>query len=110
MIMWLPRKGLGVNNLGVFWPWRKPPYPCPHEQPGWLWKLQGKKLHTILVIIALTIQEVSTFVQIDLEIGTLDVELKVLLHWIYVVEDVINDPEEEIYQGLQTLLILRTWE
>ena len=32
------------------------------------------------MIIALTIQEVSTFVQIDLEIGTLDVELKVLLH------------------------------
>ena len=32
------------------------------------------------MMIALTIKEVTTFVQIDLEIGTLDVELKVLLH------------------------------
>ena len=41
---------------------------------------KGKNCTRSWMMIALTIKEVSTFVQIDLEIGTLNVELKVLLH------------------------------
>ena len=40
----------------------------------------------------LTVKQISALVQINLEIGTLDVKLKVLLHRIDVVEDVIDDP------------------
>ena len=42
----------------------------------------------------LTVKQISALVQIYLEIGTLDVKLKVLFHRIDVVEDVIDDPEK----------------
>ena len=32
------------------------------------------------------------FVQVDLKVGHLDVELKVLFHWIDMIEDVVDNP------------------
>ena len=40
----------------------------------------------------LTIQKIPAFVEVNLKVGALDVELKVFLHAVDVVEDILNDP------------------
>ena len=57
----------------------------------------------------LTVKQIPALVQINLEIGTLDVKLKVLFHRIDVVEDVIDDPGKlKVYACIQ-MVSLRTW-
>ena len=43
----------------------------------------------------LTIKEVPAFVKVDLKVGNLYMELKVFLHGIDVVENIIDNPEQE---------------
>ena len=59
---------------------------------------QAKNHHLQKIWLKLTIEQISDFVQIDFEVGDLDVELEVLVHRVDVVEDVVDDARDDTWR------------
>ena len=59
----------------------------------------------------LTVEQISAFVQVYLKVGHFDVELKVFFHWIDVIEDVVDNPEnkENLFEILPLCLYEIPW-